>query len=173
MSKPNKNTQVKPAVKSAGNAGAESGAEGTKPSDNAGAESGAEGTKPPDDKSADSGAKDTNTPENPGSEKGDEGTNNPDKEGTKSGAEGANTSNKEDTDTVQEKTKKPGIRVELILEAKTVLEIMNRLKCDRIYANSKKEYFTSENLAHLSEKGDTKKVSEINRNVLELLINGK
>lgn len=54
--------------------------------------------------------------------------------------------------------------------AKTIVEMMDANKVDVLFENSNGEFFTNENLAHLSEKGAKDKVKTIRRENLELLI---
>ena len=54
--------------------------------------------------------------------------------------------------------------------AKDIVEMMDSNKVDVLFENSKGEYFTSENLAHLSEKGAKDKVKTHRKETLELLI---
>ena len=42
-------------------------------------------------------------------------------------------------------------------------EMFKTLKVDKLYKNSKGDYFTQKNLAELSEKGDAKKVETIEK----------
>jgi hypothetical protein len=55
--------------------------------------------------------------------------------------------------------------------AKNELDMMNRLKVDTLFKNSKKEYFTQETFAVLSEGGDHKRITKIQKSTLEATIN--
>lgn len=51
------------------------------------------------------------------------------------------------------------------------LDLMNRLKVDVIYKNTKGEYFTTENFAHISEGNKRENVFTIRKNELETVLN--
>ena len=69
-----------------------------------------------------------------------------------------------------EKAKKDS---KLVKEAENLLEVMDRMNVDMLYKNSKGELFTSENLAHLSEGNEKKRVSSWQRSLLEAIVNTK
>ena len=54
--------------------------------------------------------------------------------------------------------------------AKAIVEMMDANKVDVLFENSKGEFFTNDNLAHLSEKGAKDKVKCLRRETLEMLI---
>jgi len=54
--------------------------------------------------------------------------------------------------------------------AKAELEMMKNLSVSKLWKNSGGEYFTSDNLAYLSEKGNKENVTVINKTDLETII---
>ena len=54
--------------------------------------------------------------------------------------------------------------------AKQELSIMDKVKVDKLFKNTKGEYFTTENLAHLSEP-KKENIKQITRSELELIVN--
>lgn len=58
---------------------------------------------------------------------------------------------------------------EMLKKARTELEVMDKLKVDKLFSNTKGEYFTTENLAHLSEP-KKENVKQISRSVLEVFV---
>lgn len=59
--------------------------------------------------------------------------------------------------------------VGMLKKAKMELELMDKLKVDKLFSNTKGEYFTTENLAHLSEP-KKENVKQISRSVLEVFV---
>lgn len=77
-----------------------------------------------------------------------------------------------DSDADKKVVKKPSVTMMKAVEtAKTIIEMMDSNKVSTLFENSHGEYFTTDNLAHLSEKGNKDKVKCHRRETLEIIIN--
>lgn len=66
--------------------------------------------------------------------------------------------------------KKTAENSSILEKAKGELEMMKNLSVSKLWKNSGGEYFTSDNLALLSEKGNEENVTPINKTDLETII---